>query len=286
MSDRDIFKDVFSKKLRNFESEVNPKLWSSISEKMVSSNVVSAKTGVSISTKFIVGSIVAVSVIGGYFYLNFVPPPVSSHLNSNPATVNKSRVQSKELDKKDDISIISVNNALPLLTICNEFKVAEHEEIISETEATPIQLKKESSSMLSPDVIIVPNEEVEKSQIDEVVALEVSNVKEIEKVNTVLSSSNEVSVSSIESLPNVFSPNGDGIYDVFTVKSKGLRDYSLVILDSKNQIVFKTDDPHFSWDGLAVNGNMVESGDYLYYITAYNSEGKLVSKSSYLKIVK
>jgi gliding motility-associated-like protein len=284
MSDRDIFKDVFSKKLRNFESEVNPKLWSSISEKMVSSNVVSAKTGVSISTKFIVGSIVAASVIGGYFYLNFVPPPVSSHLNSNPVTVNKSRVESKELDKKDNISVISVNNAPPLVTICNEFKVAEDEEIISE--ATPIQLKKESSSMLSPDVIILPNKQVEKSQINEVVALEVSNVKEIEKVNTVLASSNEGSESSIESLPNVFSPNGDGIYDVFTVKSKGLRDYSLVILDSKNQIVFKTDDPHFSWDGIAMNGNMVESGDYLYYITAYNTYGKLVSKSSYLKIVK
>ncbi len=284
MSDKDIFKDVFSKKLGNFESEVNPKLWTSISEKMVSSSPAASAGGFSVITKFIIGGVVAASFLGGYFYLK----PSRTSVSAERAVKTEKHVQrileEKVLVTKENISAETVAQTAPNLNGCGVMMATEFEEVKSDLESN--QLKDESTFISSSNLGIVANNEFVNSHTSETPVMEVSKEKEIVKVNTVVTSSNIVSEESLEILPNVFSPNGDGIYDVFTIKSKGLTDYSLVILDSKNQVVFKTDDPYFSWNGLGMDGNMIESGDYLYYLTAYNPEKKLVSKSSYLKIVR
>jgi gliding motility-associated-like protein len=284
MSDKDIFKDVFSKKLGNFESEVNPQLWTSISEKMVSTSAAASVGGVSVITKFIIGGVVAASFFGGYFYLKPSRTSVSTERVVKTEKQVERIVEEKELVTKEKISVVTVAQTAPNLNGCGVMMATESEQIKSDLKVN--QLKDESIFISAPNLSIVPNNEIVNSNTSELAVMEVSKVKEIGKVNSVVSAPAIVSEESIESLPNVFSPNGDGVYDVFTVKSKGLTDYSLVILDNKNQIVFKTDDPSFSWNGIGMDGNMVESGDYLYYLTAYNFEKKLVSKSSYLKIVK
>ena len=284
MNDKDIFKDVFSKKLGNFESEVNPKLWTSISEKMGSSSAAASVGGLSVITKVIIGGVVAASFLGGYFYLKPSRTSVSAQRVVKTEKEVESIAEAKGLVTKEKISEVTVSKTAPNLNGCGVMMPTELEEVKSDIESN--QLKNESTFISSSNLSIVANNEFINSHTSETAVMEVSKAKEIEKVNTVVTSPNIVSEESIESLPNVFSPNGDGIYDVFTIKSKGLTDYSLVILDSKNHIVFKTDDPYFSWNGLGMDGNMIESGDYLYYLTAYNPEKKLVSKSSYLKIVK
>lgn len=49
--------------------------------------------------------------------------------------------------------------------------------------------------------------------------------------------------------PNTFTPDGDGVNDVFQPVVKGARLYELVILDRFGQERFRTNDPKAGWDG-------------------------------------
>lgn len=65
--------------------------------------------------------------------------------------------------------------------------------------------------------------------------------------------------------PNAFSPNGDGINDLFL--PVGITDdiavYRLTIFDRWGQLIFDTNDPHEGWNGLS-NRGQCETGTYAY----------------------
>jgi gliding motility-associated-like protein len=83
-------------------------------------------------------------------------------------------------------------------------------------------------------------------------------------------------------IPNVFTPNGDLVNDVF--KLDNLRDtcfdfMSVRIYNRWGQLVFEDDDPNFNWDGNLKNGKECKSGSYLIIISGefgskYDSEGR------------
>jgi gliding motility-associated-like protein len=50
-------------------------------------------------------------------------------------------------------------------------------------------------------------------------------------------------------IPNSFSPNGDGLNDVFLPKAEGIVNYSMEIFDRWGQIIFRTNDVSVGWDG-------------------------------------
>jgi gliding motility-associated-like protein len=79
--------------------------------------------------------------------------------------------------------------------------------------------------------------------------------------------SDEVTVKVMKvSLPNAFSPNGDGINDYFTFE--GLKDYpnaQIQIFNGIGKQVFAAKGIHSPWDG-RVNGVQAESGTYYYNI--------------------
>jgi gliding motility-associated-like protein len=114
----------------------------------------------------------------------------------------------------------------------------------------------------------------------------------IEKVvPTIESSPEELQIEDNEvfekiKLPNTFTPNMDGVNDEFKILLVDLTAFSIVILDAKNKIVYKSEDPEFKWNGVGLNGEMVDSGNYIYYITAKNSKGKDVLEYSTLTIIR
>jgi gliding motility-associated-like protein len=73
---------------------------------------------------------------------------------------------------------------------------------------------------------------------------------------------------SIEA-PNAFSPNGDGINDVFMLYSKDYKYNSFNIYDRWGEKVFSTNDTKQGWDG-TWKGKNASSGVYVYYATYYN----------------
>lgn len=50
-------------------------------------------------------------------------------------------------------------------------------------------------------------------------------------------------------VPNAFTPNGDGLNDVFEVKGVGIKTYELEIFNRKGMKVFRTNDINDSWNG-------------------------------------
>lgn len=71
-------------------------------------------------------------------------------------------------------------------------------------------------------------------------------------------------------IPNVFSPNGDGIHDVFRIEYSGDEIYSLSIRDRWGVVCFNTHNASQGWDGNDLNGNQVSEGVYYYTLKVGN----------------
>lgn len=69
--------------------------------------------------------------------------------------------------------------------------------------------------------------------------------------------------------PNVFSPNGDGINDYFTIPRSGNGNYLLVITNRWGQELFRADSDRIIWDGRLNSGQMAPEGTYYYVVTAF-----------------
>ena len=80
-------------------------------------------------------------------------------------------------------------------------------------------------------------------------------------------------------VPNVFTPNGDGVNDEFRVAFKSLATYSCQIFNRWGRLVYKSTDPGKGWDG-TINGKPAAPGAYYYVIQAtgtdVDDEGKPV----------
>jgi len=87
-------------------------------------------------------------------------------------------------------------------------------------------------------------------------------------------------------MPNAITPNGDGINDVLSLNTEGLTDFSLVILDATNQVIYSTSDLNFIWRGQLLNGDPAPAGTYQYYYTAKDSNGTWCNQFSMLTILR
>ncbi|MCS7074809.1 MAG: gliding motility-associated C-terminal domain-containing protein, partial [Bacteroidia bacterium] len=66
-------------------------------------------------------------------------------------------------------------------------------------------------------------------------------------------------------IPNVFTPNGDGINDQFVIRYRGTKSYTLVVLDRWGKQLWSSNDPNTHWDGTN-NGNPAVEGVYYYVL--------------------
>lgn len=69
-------------------------------------------------------------------------------------------------------------------------------------------------------------------------------------------------------LPNVFTPNGDGINDEFFVTTSGLSEYKMEIYDRWGVKVFESTAPNVHWDGRTSSGAQCSDGTYYFILTA------------------
>ena len=79
-------------------------------------------------------------------------------------------------------------------------------------------------------------------------------------------------------IPNVFSPNGDGINDFFVFKHQSLQSCKVSIVDRTGKVVYKRKiDDIYSWDGW--DGNLLDSnrsapeGQYYFVVEALGYDG-------------
>ena len=83
-----------------------------------------------------------------------------------------------------------------------------------------------------------------------------------------------VSESKLE-MPNAFSPNGDGINDVYKAKDgwQSIVSFKAAIFTRWGKKLYEWNDPDGGWDG-KVNGHVVPDGAYYCVVQAKGTDGK------------
>lgn len=73
-------------------------------------------------------------------------------------------------------------------------------------------------------------------------------------------------------IPSAFTPNNDGLNDVFEVKGRFFENFSIRIYNSMGNVVYESTDAATGWDG-TYKGTLVPAGAYAYAITITTAAG-------------
>jgi len=68
-------------------------------------------------------------------------------------------------------------------------------------------------------------------------------------------------------IPNVFTPNDDGVLDRYTVVYRGNESFSMKIYDRWGKLMYETADPEQGWPGTTNNGDQAQDGVYYYVVS-------------------
>ena len=283
MENKDQIKELFQQQLSNHQEAVRPEIWASVSSAIAPPVLVS--TGISILSKTFIGLGIAASILVSAYLL----------FSSDDKAV---KVPTQEKEKAKEVPSIPNNNnnnntLVPIETKKNAFAciVLENNDLLSvEEDVYEISTQKiiPFESVQLPKVQLpntdplqdlgenVSNDPVETNN-DFIVIPQVENTHESFPLPE---KNQELEVV----LTNVFTPNGDGANDYLFIQSEGLQDFSVVILNQANKIIYQSTDPKFNWDGKLTNGDDAPIGQYVYFITGKSDRGDLINKYSTLFI--
>ena len=86
-------------------------------------------------------------------------------------------------------------------------------------------------------------------------------------------------------VPNAFTPNGDGLNDVFMPVGSGISDYQLLIYNRWGEKLFESASLLVGWDGL-YKGEAAKMDTYNWKITAKNSGGEIKNLAGHVSLLK
>lgn len=274
MEQNDQIKEYFQQRLSDHQEVVRPEIWAAVSSAIATPVLVT--TGISILSKTLIGMGIAASVI------------VSAYLlySSDDKAV---KAPTEDKKKAKEVPSIPNNNTLaPIETIKNTIPIVvqENNDLLSSEDVVyemndPQIIPFESVQLPNTDPLQDMGENVSndpvKTNNDFIVMPQVENTNES-------SPSPDTDQELKVVLSNVFTPNGDGSNDFLFIQSEGLQDFSVVILNQANKIVYQSTDSKFSWDGKLASGDDAPAGNYIYFVTAKSPTGKSIQQSSTLFI--
>lgn len=74
-------------------------------------------------------------------------------------------------------------------------------------------------------------------------------------------------------IPNVITPDWDGINDVWQVKASNISSYHLTIMDKTGKVIKESTDYNEGWRGICSDGKPCPPGDY-YFVLTMSADGK------------
>ena len=88
-------------------------------------------------------------------------------------------------------------------------------------------------------------------------------------------------------MPTGFSPNGDGLNDIFTPNGFGILDeeFSFLVYDRWGILIFESHNKNLGWDG-TFNGDILPTGSYVWKLTFLNLERISRTETGHINLIK
>ena len=275
MTEKDQIKELFAKGLQDHQVQVDPALWSSISSSIGTG---AAKTGLGLLAKTLIG-VAASAVVAGAVYLSLEQDkPAPKKQEGKTLQEAKKPIESKEvIITKPTKPTIQTLHYDPLPIGC--FPIIDDTEFgIPDFDAQPYSGTNAEvqafTSAIEPENVPVVNPT--QGQLVQQIATP-SQIASIQEAQT--------KKTTPISLPNIFTPNGDGQNEALQINwdRAEVQDFSIVVLDAQNKVVFKSSDPEFSWNGTDLGEEKLPRGNYIYFVSAV-IDGQKWQQSSNLQI--
>jgi gliding motility-associated-like protein len=283
MEEKDSIKDLFQEKLSQLETPVRPELWSAVSSSIATTSTVATASEMSLLAKITIGITIAASVTGTVIFLSkdeAKETPKIEVQNANKQKESKSNPTENKVENNSNASKIDNSNQINIISENNSAEnIHQFESINDNTISTNRNLVEGPISYTQ----IETKEEVKATKNNPKVETSTSAQNQETKQNIATEKLPEESKLQF-TLPNIFTPNGDGNNDFLKLDIANVTEFVIVILDAKSNVVFKSEDADFKWDGTNLNGDKLPTGNYIYYVTAKDLEGKAVTKYSSLTI--
>lgn len=103
-----------------------------------------------------------------------------------------------------------------------------------------------------------------------------------DSVSHCITVTNESSIA----IPNMFTPNGDGINDVFFITVVAIKELSCNIYDRWGLKIAEWNAIDGTWNGIGKNGQAAQSGVYYYIIKATAVDGKEIHEKGFLQLLR
>jgi len=288
---KDNIKELFSQKLGNYEAPVNPELWAKISSQVAAGTTATAtSTGLSVLAKVGIGLGISAAAITSIVLLTSSPDETTS---STPIEKNQKEIPtSSTTDDKEQVAELSSenevnanpiseqngndNNSQPASSTpkTNEPKVDETPKEVNTTNSTFVPLEMPTNDVKT---VIQGTETSEPTIVEGISFGDMTNYGAAPTNDLDPEKLEETTIPKVEPIKryvNTFTPNGDGVNDYFELESEGLTEFSVVVLNPAGDVVFKSEETNFRWDGRDMrSGEIVDSGTYMYMVSAKDAAG-------------
>ena len=87
-------------------------------------------------------------------------------------------------------------------------------------------------------------------------------------------------------IPNVFSPNGHNVKDVWRIQSIGLDELTAQVYNRWGELMYEWSGPMGWWDGRTMAGEEASEGTYYYIVKAVGLDGIVFEESGHLTLVR
>ena len=278
MDQNDQIKEFFQQRLSDHQEVVRPEIWAAVSSAIATPVLVT--TGLSVISKAVIGvGIAATVLVSAYLLYSSDDKAVKVPTEDKKKAKEVPSIPNNNNNNNTIVPIETKKNAIPLV-------VEENNDLLSSEDVVydvndPQIIPFESVQLPNTDPLQDMGENVSndpvKTNNDFIVMPQVENTNES-------SPSPDTDQELKVVLSNVFTPNGDGANDYLFIQSEGLQDFSVVILNQANKIVYQSTDSKFSWDGKLASGDDAPAGNYIYFVTAKSPTGKSIQQSSTLYI--
>jgi gliding motility-associated-like protein len=96
----------------------------------------------------------------------------------------------------------------------------------------------------------------------------------------------DVFINSVFIIPNIFTPNGDDINDVFTVQAVGLKTMDAEIFNRWGEKIYEWHTTNGGWDGYTTSGLPAADGTYYYIISATGIDAAKYFEKGYFTLLR